>query len=603
MQPYSASMGWGSAADLSALFVLVAVLMIFPKSAWSQFSPGPLAEVHEEWEGALNCLQCHALGKDMALNDKCLECHEGIAWLVDRDRGLHGREGRSDCAACHPEHGGRDFQLIDEATLKPEAFDHERAGWPLQGKHKEAGCEKCHNQNFRLSKVLELLQSGNSGRAWIGLDGDCASCHEDVHKGRLGTNCADCHTARSFHEVVGDRFDHSKTRYGLRGAHTQLTCAVCHDSDKAWGRFPRFEKCGDCHTDPHAGKATLAGAYADCAGCHNEESFRPSTFTVAMHDASRFPLRGNHRDASCEKCHAKEDSGPARVERGDAGVLLRPLFKQCSECHKDAHEGQLAARNDKGACEACHTPDGWRPSTFDIKDHGSTSFDLTGGHARANCASCHGPEREFLPPLPDRELLGRAGVAFYPASETCGECHRDAHDARYPGDHPEKKCEQCHDTELFRPALVDAAFHNRFEYKLEGAHRAVPCMECHADLKDIQAGSSLLLAVSERVPIRFEVEHSTCGSCHADQHGGQFEKSCESCHDSVAFRPAGRFNHETDSIFPLQGAHADVACRECHLADPKLASAAVRYKPLDGRCESCHTTGELKEDGSSGGRS
>jgi hypothetical protein len=125
-----------------------------------------------------------------------------------------------------------------------------------------------------------------------------------------------------------------------------------------------------------------------------------------------------------------------------------------------------------------------------------------------------------------------------------------------------------------RPSTVDVAAHARFAFALDGAHRAVPCAGCHKTM----SGS---LSVSR-----------TCADCHATPHGSQFVSradrgACDACHDTGAWRPAARFDHERDAAFALAGAHARVSCGSCHR--PGDASVDRVYRPVSGKCESCHT--------------
>ena len=48
------------------------------------------------------------------------------------------------CAACHPDHAGRDFALISWTEGDPARFDHRRTGWTLEGSHGKVECAKCH---------------------------------------------------------------------------------------------------------------------------------------------------------------------------------------------------------------------------------------------------------------------------------------------------------------------------------------------------------------------------------------------------------------------------------------------------------------------------
>jgi len=105
--------------------------------------------------------------------------------------------------------------------------------------------------------------------------------------------------------------------------------------------------------------------------------------------------------------------------------------------------------------------------------------------------------------------------------------------------------------------------------------------------------SSLLLGGAHLGPLRFEARRA-CTDCHETPHGDQFaawdaKGSCGACHTADDFVPAARFNHDTDASFALKGAHETVPCAQCHMRDAAAPpTAPLRYRPLSGRCESCH---------------
>ena len=129
-----------------------------PARAEAQISPGPLARAHEKLEGSLQCATCHGAGGKTAMTAQCLSCHKEIAWLVQRQLGLHAKEGKQACASCHPDHAGRDFALVSWGEGGPKRFDHRRAGWPLEGKHGKVECADCHKAEFRVSPAASLLK-------------------------------------------------------------------------------------------------------------------------------------------------------------------------------------------------------------------------------------------------------------------------------------------------------------------------------------------------------------------------------------------------------------------------------------------------------------
>jgi hypothetical protein len=103
---------------------------------------------------------------------------------------------RTACASCHADpHAGQlgmaceDCHKADRFRLA--RFDHDRAGWPLRGKHFVTPCINCH-----------------TNQRWIGLTTDCYDCHAldaargkaivpgphlAVGAGKPFIDCKDCH--------------------------------------------------------------------------------------------------------------------------------------------------------------------------------------------------------------------------------------------------------------------------------------------------------------------------------------------------------------------------------------------------------------------------
>jgi len=272
---------------------------------------------------------------------------------------------------------------------------------------------------------------------------------------------------------------------------------------------------------------------------------------------------------------------------------MQPAHDSCSACHEDVHAGQLDGRVDGGACEGCHTVSSWKPSTFGLQAHNALDFALTGAHVDAACGDCHGPQRTDLATLPGRAELGSAEVALTRVETRCVACHFDAHEGKLEG-----TCDACHVTDGFRPSSVSSKTHESFKYALVGAHRTVPCVACHEDLKRPPRSIHLLRA-DAGLPISFTSSAQTCSSCHTSTHAGQFgdrESDCAACHDERSFVPAVKFDHE--ATFPLVGEHRGVACDGCHVRTVGAdGTEYTLYSPLSHKCESCHKKGTVTEDG------
>jgi hypothetical protein len=542
----------------------IVLIMGLPSLAAAQLSPGKLARVHEKLEGVRQCTSCHELG-DHSVGPKCLACHVEVATRVAAGRGLHAAADHQNCASCHVEHQGRDFDLV-HWPAGPAAFDHATAGWPLAGAHRQLDCRRCHRAEMMRDLTLVRDRGKNPGRTYLGLGTACLDCHRDEHRGQFEQACTTCHTQETWKPAAG--FDHAKAGFVLAGKHRDLACDRCHavtaetveGVTDTWSRYRPVEhaSCAACHKDPHAGSLG-----ADCARCHDPANWRRVAGGSFDHDRTRYPLRGRHAALRCDACH-----------RADAprGALA---YARCDGCHQKRHPEAAGGRS-FDACSRCHSVNGFAPSSFTVARHDSTAFNLQGAHLAVACSACHTPPRQ-----------GAATPLQRPAS-SCTDCHRDPHAGTSTAQKAETGCRLCHDVASWRQVAYD---HGRTRFPLSGKHATTACRACHAP-RDRQAASDSL---------RFSPTPERCDACHQDPHHGQFAletaspaTECTRCHTTAAGWKAERFEHDRDTTFPLAGGHQNVACRACHVREGAGDDGVVRYRPVDKRCEACHTQGFLE---------
>lgn len=234
------------------------------------------------------CTACHADKHEGEFGkDDCATCHSvngfspttfGVAQHVQTGYTLDGKHAATPCSGCHPGTRPRTSwkqpkQQCDQCHENPHgtqfenemkvdgcAHCHTPYSWtqakidhstfPLTGAHARATCVGCHGN---------VAQGAEAG-AFRGVPRDCEGCHEDVHAGQFRTGdqpakaCATCHTTEQWKI---ERFDHTKTRYPLEGAHEKLACAKCHpteelhDGTQAVRYRLGYFACRDCHADPH----------------------------------------------------------------------------------------------------------------------------------------------------------------------------------------------------------------------------------------------------------------------------------------------------------------------------------------------------------------
>jgi hypothetical protein len=534
---------------------------VFPAAGLCQFSPGALSRAHHALDGPTHCTSCHVAGGGQR-KLRCLSCHTEIRRRLSEGRGLHPSligKGRAEdqCARCHSEHNGADF-VPTRWDVSLDDFDHRKTGYPLEGGHAHLKCAVCHLPEHIQVAMRKEIRMKDLKRTYLGLSQECATCHQDAHQGQVGKACERCHTITKWKDV--SRFDHSTARFRLTGAHTKAPCEKCHPavsspgSAKAVVRYTgiAFAQCGACHRDVHNGAFAAA-----CSTCHTDQAWKPARNTLVTFDHSRtkFPLLGKHAAVACGKCHQTADfKAPVAHDR-------------CDACHRDAHGGQFLSRADRGECGACHTADGWKPSTYTIQSHAGSAYPLLGRHAAVRCDACHKHA--------DGATLYR--IAF----QRCADCHRDPHAGRFAAESESGRCESCHTVARFRPAEFTIERHQKTRFHLEGAHLAVACNDCHK--------------ASPGIATAYHFAGLSCATCHADPHQGQFAKrmargagGCEACHNDRRWEDVAKFDHAS-TRFALTGAHRGVACDQCHRVT-KLSTGLRRvvYRSAPLACEGCH---------------
>ncbi|MGH6628541.1 MAG: hypothetical protein ACREB3_02290, partial [Burkholderiales bacterium] len=480
----------------------------------------------------------------LGLSRDCLSCHN------DPHRGQLGRE----CLKCHT--------LME--WKRASGFGHSKTKFPLAGTHAHVACEKCHKQMSGEQKVAK----------YVGLAFDkCSACHTDPHRSSFRANCESCHDITVWKQVSWTRmrpiFDHSRTNYPLLGKHADVRCSACHHGMAFNVPLPHG-KCADCHTpDPHRGQFRARKDGGACEACHTVEGFKAARFGVAEHAVTGYPLEGKHAAVSCAKCH---------VQAGQ-GTNYRVKHSQCLDCHTDIHKGQFAGPPHNSRCEDCHTVKTYAPSTFTLRRHDQTRFPLSGGHVPVACFDCHQARK-----LPGTTLP----VPYHFDDFTCMGCHADPHNGQFaermkkprPDGSP-VGCEACHTTKVW-PDIVGFD-HASTSFLLTGAHRAVPCMNCHKP-------PNLELTMKNVV---FKSASTRCEGCHEDPHAAQFARDdrnpgCTECHNTNKWKPS-LFDHETKTDFPLKGGHLDVRCDACHKTTRQVEDRTVLvYKPTPHACAACH---------------
>ena len=345
----------------------------------------------------LKCRECHKskfIVEDIAKYQESIDLDRTFLGLGERCLGCHADAHRDqlgeNCLNCHDYHAWR----------PAPQFDHSRTAFALTGRHRTVECAKCHPK-------LRVDERGKRRHyvKYKGVARTCASCHKDVHGGKLGADCERCHRTSGWLDIAAENFDHSRTRFPLKGLHARVRCEQCHGQGTQ-RRQLTFGRCLDCHDDRHRGQfATRAGGDA-CENCHNENGFVPALFTLADHDKTRYRLEGAHLAQPCIACHTQ-----VHDSRGEP--YRRYVFSDltCTGCHEDVHLGQFERHGKRKRCEDCHHVSFWNDLNFD--HNRDSSYPLIGAHASVRCEGCHKTVREG----------GKQVVRYRPIKQACKTCH------------------------------------------------------------------------------------------------------------------------------------------------------------------------------------
>jgi len=253
-------------------------------------------------------------------------------------------------------------------------------------------------------------------------------------------------------------------------------------------------------------------------------------------------------EEECEKCHVRFDRAAQD--------------KLCMDCHKDVAQdartkGGFHGRMKPQSCRTCHTDHKGRGAAiaaFDKAafDHSKTNFELRASHQKFDCAKCHAPPNKAYR-IPVRD---------------CNACHRkdDVHKGSLG-----PKCADCHNENKWKEAKFD---HGTTRFPLTGKHETTKCADCHKDTQ-------------------YKETPKTCVACHRkdDKHKGQFADKCETCHSTKDWKDI-KFNHDTDTHYPLLGKHRPAKCQSCHTGN-------LYRDKLPVGCNDCHK-GDDKHKGSLG---
>ena len=557
---------------LSRFIVLILSLAMFAMASGFSYAinletlvmPGKVIEGHKKYEE--DCDNCHEAFNKKLQRRLCLDCHKKVAKDIKNKSGFHGMHKpihSQECKYCHSEHLGRGADIVQ---FNKDLFDHDVSDFELKDAHIGVACQSCHRPN----------------KLYRDAPHDCYSCHKksDVHRGKLGKKCNDCHSEKDW---VKTTFDHSKTDYPLTGKHRDTSCVLCHPGN-LYKDVP--DQCQDCHriNDMHNGNLG-----AKCEKCHSTQGWESKYFDHGKR--TKYKLMGKHGNARCDSCHLNSDyKKQLKIDcyscHKKQDIHKNKLGKKCKQCHQETGWRTLKFKHDKAKktlcydchklddvhkkrygekCKDCHGTKNWQKTKFDHdKD---TDYILRAKHKDVGCDLCH---------------LG--DVKNEKDKTACTECHAidDIHEKKLG-----KQCGQCHnETGWRRQVYFD---HDLTTYPLLGLHATTPCEECHFDAK-------------------YRETTTLCFDCHEGDDGHQLAlgKQCVDCHNPNSWL-YWDYDHNEKTDFSLEGAHEDLICDACH-REPVTDKIELGMRCIDchkgddihqgefgGTCERCHTQRDFRE--------
>jgi len=356
--------GWESAADLMRT-----------QHSWLSLSNG---------HAKVGCPKCHDRGNDRppSKGHDCVSCH----------RPVHEAPFGNRCATCHK--AIKWIGLPDDVGRNA----HSQTGYPLEGRHGQVACARCHPKDQPAAKRFRQLTFDR-----------CGACHADRHAGefanRAAGECATCHTVGGFAPTTFGPPQHTATTgFALDGRHAATPCLGCHPSARPrldW-KQPK-QACVDCHANPHGTQFATEMADGGCARCHNTDGWGQPRI-----DHSTWPLTGRHAETACARCHGETV--------GTQPAAFRGVPRDCEGCHEDLHGGQFRLSDPVRACPDCHTTTGFKLPGFDHA--ASTRYRLEGKHAQTACAGCH---------VPTELRNGVVATRYRLGYRACKDCHANPH--------------------------------------------------------------------------------------------------------------------------------------------------------------------------------
>ncbi len=431
------------ACVIAALFVSATyAVYVLAAGGQSHTSTGPLSRAHASFEN--DCHQCHtdfspidSRGAKLNLNFVGIDSEKSIAQIERSCQKCHqvGNHYRDkmhadwqltdqNCAGCHADHKGRDFDLnliaasqcnschalLSEGckgtpTVRENvvAFTKDLHGdFKSLAKDHRGTIKFDHRQHMMAGQIYEgqkgaftiamldptarsrYLKPGQTDESPVTLD--CSSCHQFAGvPDRSKTMTADAELGRYIQPIAFD--DHCAACHGMNpGIATPETTPLPHAV--TWSRIELLLT------------ATINGARASGIARLPRDD----------HQATPQPGAGLGRSA---------DNGDPVDSAGSVQAALQVVKKQCSKCHDDEATADTAIQDALSGIAAPMIPPRW--FVHGLYDHAV--------HREISCSYCHAgayPNGEEPGLATRQETEKRVMIA---GIDSCTGCHRDAETA------------------------------------------------------------------------------------------------------------------------------------------------------------------------------
>lgn len=368
-------------------------------------------------------------------------------------------------------------------------------------------------------------------------------------------------------------------------------CLKCHEPA---GGVPN-KLCMDCHTGIKKqvlSKQSFHGLMGgkDCIDCHKDHKGRDYNavrFDQKNFDHNRtgFKLEGGHKGVECAECHTQKRT-KKKIRQNE--IRFFGTSDSCKSCHMDDDIHFFKGKFAKVECSTCHNVVDWKQAKeFDHKKE--TGYALIGTHSKISCEKCHAPK-------------GKASAKYdFPELKTkkCLTCHVDQHKTNLSPKFRGGNCATCHN-QIEWP--IKNFNHKVTTFPLRGAHARTNCIDCHKQSSSVNR--------SKKGDYRWVGLNQDCKSCHADYHGFGNRKSprlgpldnCAQCHMENSWKQDLKFNHNTQTRFPIDGKHKKNQCFDCHVTQsgkkvgPPNTLRKYHFANLPQKtCEVCHRSPHSKE--------